>query len=86
MYSICSINPKCISLFAIVKDRDAVEICITIMKRQVQIQKGRQTAHVAMPYWMRDTCNGLTPPPNLEAEIFIQILLAGSAANRIYPM
>ena len=50
------------------------------------MQKGRQTAHVAMPYWMRDTHNGLTPPPNLEAEIFRQILLAGSAANRIYPM
>jgi len=50
------------------------------------MQKGRQTAHVAVPYWMRDTCYGLTPPPNFEAEIFRQILLAGSAANRIYPM
>jgi len=42
-----------------------------------------------MPYWMRDTDNGLTPPPNLEAEIFRQILLprrSGSAVNRIYPM
>jgi len=44
------------------------------VKRNLNGQKGRQTAHVAMPYWMRDTYNGLTPPPNLEAEIFRQIL------------
>jgi len=39
------------------------------------MQKGRQTAHVAMPYWMRDTYNGLTPPPNLEAEILDKFCL-----------
>ena len=43
-----------------------------------------------MPYWMRDTRYVANPPPNLEAEIFRQILLPSGyqEARRtvIYPM
>ena len=50
------------------------------------MSKLRQTAHVAMPLWMRDTMQlRLTPTPNLEAQIFDNLHASIEAAEDLYP-